>query len=103
MVTVSRATECQCVADRCGKGYVCSVHLSRPPLTPGIKPSAVSPGPDAHACMHGLLSCPAVEVILAAPGKVPKEEKLYVQKATFGKVWTTVLQLRPCGVAAIPG
>jgi hypothetical protein len=30
--------------------------------------------------------CPAVEVILAAPGKVPKEEKLYVQKATFGKV-----------------
>lgn len=33
-----------------------------------------------------VILCPAVEVILAAPGKVPKEEKLYVQKATFGKV-----------------
>lgn len=30
----------------------------------------------------------AVEVILAAPGKVPQEEKLYVQKATFGKAST---------------
>jgi hypothetical protein len=29
---------------------------------------------------------PAVEVILAAPGKVPTEETLYVQKKTFGKV-----------------
>lgn len=29
----------------------------------------------------------AVEVILAGPGKVPKEEALYVQKnPTFGKV-----------------
>jgi hypothetical protein len=28
----------------------------------------------------------AVEVILAGPGKVPKEEALYVQKKTFGKV-----------------
>jgi hypothetical protein len=38
--------------------------------------------------VHPVPAC-AVEVILAAPGKVPKEEKLYVQKATFGKVKTT--------------
>lgn len=28
----------------------------------------------------------AVEVILASPKKVPKEEKLYVEKPSFGKV-----------------
>lgn len=42
----------------------------------------------ADSCLVALLSVCAVEVILAAPGKVPKEEKLYVQKATFGKVNT---------------
>jgi hypothetical protein len=35
----------------------------------------------------GVLPYPAVEVILAAPGKVTKEEQLYVQKRDFGKVW----------------
>lgn len=38
---------------------------------------------------------PAVEVILAAPGKVPKEEKLFVEKATFGKASTHCVT--PCG------
>jgi hypothetical protein len=32
------------------------------------------------------LAAAAVEVILAAPKKVPKEEKLYVERPGFGKV-----------------
>lgn len=46
-------------------------------------------GPLKPPNMWRAVLCTAVEVILAAPGKVPQEEKLYVQKATFGKVSPT--------------
>jgi hypothetical protein len=47
-------------------------------------PADVHPAPAAASA--AALAAAAVEVILAAPKKVPKEEKLYVERPDFGKV-----------------